>query len=331
MNRYFFTLLTIFVIFTWCNATELPKIEDCQFAIEECFQTWMEQFDKTYSDEEYLKRLVIFSSNVDSIVQRNKQSQDAVFGLNKFSDLSVSEFKHRYLMNVPDQETNEQSILLPPISSLPTSFDWRKITPPVITPVKNQEQCGSCWAESATATCESYWALAGNPLIELSVQQSVDCCSEAYGCMGGWPSWAYESLIAEGGLETEASYPYVAVNQHCRFNSSKIAAKIVDWATVTSDKNETLMQQWVATQGPLSVCVDASTWSSYKGGIIMNNCGTWIDHCVQIVGYGVSEKGIPFWNVRNSWGTDWGQDGYLQVYRGNDTCAIAQVVTVVSV
>lgn len=328
-------LLILINIFSIQSTQSFPlTLKECDQNWDNCFDIYVKTFDKSYSNEqEYEYRFNIFLESLERISDMNKQSKGiATYGINEFSDMTPEEFKQTKLTNMPKLNKVSNLIEIEPLSEfLPTSFDWRNSTPPVITPVNNQLQCGSCWAESATETVESYWALSGNPLIQLSVQQSVDCCSQAYGCMGGWPSWAYESLIAEGGVESAEEYPYEGINERCRFNRSDIVATISNWATVTNTKNETLMTEWVAVNGPLSVCVDASSWMDYTTGIIWHGCGNWINHCVQIVGYGVSRRGIPYWTVRNSWGTDWGEDGYLKVYRGNDTCAIAQVVTTVIV
>jgi hypothetical protein len=330
-------LITIIV----CIFSILEKTLSFPLTFEECDQDWFECFEifeefygRNYqSTKEREFRFHTFLDSLDRMHHLNSNAEGlASFGVNEFSDMTVDEFRKTKLTILPNHFESDH-IIIPTFENviIPTSFDWRNSSPPVITQVNNQLECGACWAESATETVESYWALAGNPLVQLSVQQSVDCCSQAYGCMGGWPSWAYDSLISEGGLESAADYPYEGVNERCRFNNSEVVATITSWATLTTDKNETLMAAWISQNGPLSVCVDASTWMDYTNGIIWHDCGNWINHCVQIVGYSVSERGIPYWTVRNSWGTEWGEDGYLQVYRGNNTCAIAQVVTTVTI
>lgn len=339
MQSYKF--LFIFVIY--CLPYVVSSLESFPLTFKECDKNWVECFNrfeihymKNYqSTKEREYRFDIFLDSLDRMYRLNKNSNGiSNYGINEFSDLTPQEFRKTKLTILPKEFSSGEPIINTSFDNdfvLPVSFDWRNATPPVITPVNNQLQCGSCWAESATETVESYWALAGHPLVQLSVQQSVDCCVEAYGCMGGWPSWAFEAIITDGGVESAVDYPYEGVNGRCKFNHSEIVASITSWSTLTTDKNETLMASWVASNGPLSVCVDASNWMDYVNGIIWHDCGHWINHCVQIVGYGVSERGIPFWTVRNSWGTDWGEDGYLRIYRGNDTCAIAQVVTTVTI
>jgi len=200
----------------------------------------------------------------------------------------------------------------------------------VLTPVYNQEQCGSCWAFSVTENMESMWALSGNTLVSLSMQQVVDCDKVDDGCGGGNPPTAYDYIIKAGGLEYYKDYPYVGINTPCKFNAKDIAATIHKWGYITEKDNETAMMAFTYTTGPPSVCVDASTWSGYEGGIITKDsgCGRAIDHCVQIVGWDTSDAGMAYWVVRNSWGRDWGPyGGFLHVEIGYDVCAIGQEVT----
>jgi len=140
------------------------------------------------------------------------------------------------------------------------------------------------------------------------------------------PTNAYQYLINAGGQESYAAYPYTAQNTPCYFNPSAIVAKPRSWQYVTNSENESQMVNYLVSYGPLSVCVDASSWSFYSGGIYpASSCSTSIDHCVDAVGYNLS--GSPYWIIRNSWGTDWGQAGYMFLQYGANACAVAQVVT----
>jgi len=205
----------------------------------------------------------------------------------------------------------------------PATFDWRSSSKKILTPVYDQEQCGSCWAFSATENIESQWALAGNALVSLSVQQIVDCDSTSYGCGGGWTQNAYNSVIKEGGQESWSEYPYTAQNGNCQFSSSKIVAKISSWENVYAN-NEDAMASWLAQNGPISICVDASQWSDYSGGVMTaSQCGSSIDHCVLAVGYN-TQANPPYWIVRNSWGTSWGvENGFIYLQYGTNTCELA--------
>jgi len=236
------------------------------------------------------------------------------------------EFANTVLMRV--HKTGLAGTVAPqmPIRPLPVSFDWRN-QGNVVTPVYNQGQCGSCWAFSTTENIESMWALSGKTLTSLAVQQIVDCDTSDGGCGGGNPPTAYQYVISAGGMEPWGDYPYTGVNGNCAFNSADVVETISSWTYVTQSSDETQMQNYLYTNGPLSVCVDASTWQYYNGGIIMaGTCGNSLDHCVMITGYG-NQSGTNFWWVRNSWGTDWGQAGYLQVQMGSDVCGIADECT----
>jgi len=245
-------------------------------------------------------------------------------------DMTPEEFKNTIVMKntIPShREKKYPAKFIEPIP-LATTFDWRNHSPSVLTPVYNQGQCGSCWAFSITENIESQWALAGNQLTSLSMQQVVSCDSNDGGCNGGDPPTAYEYVVSAGGLESYADYPYSSgggTTGSCSFNSGDIVAHI---GSYTQINEEAQAQQYLVQNGPLSVCVDASSWQYYNGGIITtsSDCGTSLDHCVGITGYGTAES-TNYWWVRNSWGTDWGQSGYLQVQSGADVCGIAQEIT----
>jgi len=298
------------------------------------FSAFERQFNKHYSSAaERAARFSIFKANLERVEKLNKQNGSPAFGVTKFMDLSPEEFRSSYLMPPLDLEDLPEAPMfnVPPITTnIPVSFDWTNHTPAVVTPIKNQEQCGSCWAFSATEEVESLWALAGNTLVELAPQQIVDCDKGDSGCNGGWPYGAYAYLIQCGGQEPESDYPYTGVNGKCTFNSADIAASISGWKYVSKaagDENSTMLP-FVYTTAPLSVCVDASTWSYYNGGVL-KTCGDSIDHCVQITGFDTIDD-TPVWVVRNSWGTDWGVGGFIYVPRNKNMCAIAQVATTVT-
>eukprot|EP00042_Codosiga_hollandica_P033262 m.220231 g.220231 ORF g.220231 m.220231 type:complete len:254 (+) comp54144_c0_seq3:398-1159(+) len=249
--------------------------------------------------------------------------------------MTAEEFRSRYLMNaasfaagrqerVANVRSAEPTLVGDDNNGLPTSFDWRDQG--VVTAVKNQEQCGSCWAFSTAENIESVWAIAGNGLVELAPQQIVDCDTKDDGCNGGNPPTAYEYVIGAGGLEKESSYPYTASQGPCKAQASLEVAKISGYAWATQTKNETEMQVAVYSVAPLSICVDASSWQTYSGGVVTSNCGTSLDHCVQLTGWGV-DGSTNYWSVRNSWGTTWGEQGYIRVLLGSDMCGIAQEAT----
>jgi C1A family cysteine protease len=288
------------------------------------FSAWVASNNKAYSTpEEYQKRLEIFSANVDLIQKLNEESDGgAVFAINKFADLTAAEFDS-YKGYRPVAWKVQRDLELPQVEA-PATFDW--IPTGKVTPVKNQEQCGSCWAFSATENIESVWMIAKDltnaDFKPLAPQQIVDCDKRDGGCNGGDTPTAYEYVIGAGGQDTEASYPYKAVNQACKFIASDVEVKISSYKYVGKN-NEPEMLTGVSTVSPLSICVDAEPWQFYTGGIMKaSQCGTSLDHCVQITGYDNSGAN-PYWTVRNSWGTDWGEKGFIRLEYGHNTCGVA--------
>jgi len=213
--------------------------------------------------------------------------------------------------------------------TVPSYWAWDVNKTGIVTPVKNQEQCGSCWAFSATETVESGFALAGGGLFVLAPQQIVDCDTTDQGCDGGFPWDAYKYVESAGGLEPETDYPYTAKDGKCTFNKADVKATVANWTWVSKAASTelTTMLTYVYQSGPVSVGVDASSWQFYNGGVLQKNCGTEIDHAVQTTGF-ATINGVSAWRVRNSWGADWGENGYIWVERGINLCAIATKVTV---
>lgn len=328
----------VLVLFFSCSApfgasgeTGLSENVEIEYKQWEYFK---QTYNKSYSDVENQNRLIIFKENMKHALQlQNLEQGTAIYGITPFSDLTKEEFESVYLRSVVIDYHNYSlyDIKIPFYDevNIPKQFDWRNVTPPVVTPVYDQGFCGSCWAFSATETIESYWALKGNNLTKLSMQQIIDCDMTSFGCFGGWTYLAYEYVISTGGIESYYEYPYFEFEGICQFNRSKIVSQIKSYVNVTNDLNEKDMLLYLYNNGPLSVCLDASTWSSYQSGII-KTCGDVVNHCVQITGYG-NDNGTDYWIVRNSWGTSWGMDGYLKIFRGNNTCQIARYVTAVIV
>jgi len=297
-----------------------------QASYETEFAAWVASNNKNYvSDDEYQYRLSIFNANMDKIQQLNEESDSgAVFAVNKFADLTSEEFSATHKGYRPVAWKVKRELELNTEVAAPDTFDWEPTGK--VTPVKNQEQCGSCWAFSATENIESVWMIAKDltnaNFKPLAPQQIVDCDTSDGGCNGGDTVTAYEYVIKAGGQDTEATYPYKAVNQACHFKEADVEVKIASYKYVGRD-NEPDMKTGVATVSPLSICVDAEPWQFYSGGIMKKaQCGTSLDHCVQITAYDTSSA-TPYWNVRNSWGTDWGEKGFIRLEFGTNTCGVA--------
>jgi cathepsin F len=294
------------------------------------------KYNKVYATaEEFDLRFANFKASVARTSALQAASPSAQFGITKFSDMSEDEFRSTILMkSVPAKDFSAVPVSGVSVAdpNAPATFDWRDHN--AVTPVKDQGQCGSCWAFSATEAIESAWILKGHATpssINLSPQQIVDCDSidGVQGCNGGLTESAYQYIVQAGGQEPLSQYPYTAVNGNCKFNSKYVDAKISTYTSISKD--ESALPTNLATIGPLSICLDASRWQDYQSGVLTNTqCCPFLkctmDHCVQLVGYN-STASTPYWIVRNSWNTDWGVDGYIYLEMNKNTCGIANDVT----
>merc|ERR1712166_1290884 len=292
------------------------------------FEAWCTQFGKCaeFSATEHTDRAAVYADNVQYIEQHNFKFMkgDATFnmGANEYSAMSHDEFKQYFNLGNGMPTRNNRTVIEAPV--LPTvtklhgmadSVDWR--TKGVVTPVKNQGQCGSCWSFSTTGSVEGRDAIANGKIpgapAGLSEQQLMDC-SQAEGnqaCNGGLMDDAFEYIIKNGGLDSEADYPYTMADGKC--NKKKEAEKV---GTITSYKDVTKNSdaQFAAAvaQGPVSIAIEADqrAFQSYKSGVLSAACGSKLDHGVLAVGYTADA-----WIVKNSWGATWGDEGYIQLTR----------------
>jgi len=301
----------------------------------------MEQYSKVYdSASSYDHAYHNFVASLKRSAARNTHGGKTQWGLTKFSDLSPAEFKKLYLTAKPQKPRANVKVAHITHKVTDSSFDWR--TKGAISPVKDQAQCGSCWAFSTTENLESQWFIQHKEMLILAPQQLVDCDPQSQGCGGGWTYWAWEYLASVHGQELNSSYPYMAVNQPCKFQQTEVAASVKNPAYAygitpcksgpCTNQDENKMKAAVTTIGPMSVCVNAQTWNDYQGGVVQGtDCSGdagGIDHCVQVVGYSWPEDVTQgYWIVRNSWNTNWGNDGYIYLQTGANTCAVADVVT----
>jgi len=296
---------------------------------KESFTNYVHQFSKVYSSSDFEKRYNAFKFNLDYVESFNAENNGMTLEMNKFADLSLDEFKQIYLTLKYDHETKvSQNVFESQVGDLPASVDWR--TQGAVTPIKNQGQCGSCWSFSTTGSTEGAWKLSGHALVGLSEQNLMDCSTSEgnQGCNGGLMDNAFQYIIKNKGIDTEASYPYTMASESCRFSTANIGATISSYKDIAS-KNESALQAASAQVGPISVAIDAShnSFQLYKSGVYHQLlCSqTRLDHGVLVVGYGTdSSSNADYWIVKNSWGTDWGQSGYIWMSRNRDNnCGIA--------
>jgi len=289
------------------------------------FKEFVVRFNKTYSSQEEADhRLRVFHQNLKTAEKLQSLDEgSAEYGVTKFSDLTEEEFQSMYL-NPMLSQWNLHRPMKPAARArdpAPDSWDWREHG--AVSPVKNQGMCGSCWAFSVTGNIEGQWFLKNGTLLSLSEQELVDCDRLDQACGGGLPTNAYEAIEKLGGLETEDDYSYTGKKQSCDFTTGKVAAYINSSVELPEDEKE--IAAWLAENGPVSVALNAFAMQFYRKGVskpLKIFCNSWmIDHAVLLVGYG-ERKGVPFWAIKNSWGENYGEQGYYYLYRGKGLCGI---------
>ncbi|XP_020821255.1 pro-cathepsin H isoform X1 [Phascolarctos cinereus] len=290
------------------------------------FKSWMKQHNKKYMSE-YHHRLHNFLENKRIIDKHNAGNHSYKMGLNQFSDMSFDEFKKNYLMRTPQNCSATKGSHVRRVGPYPKFMDWRK-KGNYVSPVKNQGGCGSCWTFSTTGGLESAVAIATGKLFSLAEQQLVDCAQDFnnHGCNGGLPSQAFEYIMYNKGIMGEDTYPYEGKDGTCKFQPNKAIAFVKDVVNITL-YDEEAMTEAVAHHNPVSFAFEVTAdFLSYREGIYSNpKCSKSpdkVNHAVLAVGYG-EENGIPYWIVKNSWGTSWGNNGYFLIERGKNMCGLA--------
>jgi C1A family cysteine protease len=285
------------------------------------FESFIQAHGKEYATSERSERFSAFKENRAWVHEQNLEGGKAWFGLNEFADLTFAEFKKLYVNgfeakpwgDLPNLGTHKYSGV-----ELPKEVDWVKKG--AVTPVKNQGQCGSCWAFSTTGSADGRLFTTTGKLVSLSEQQLVDCSHNGnMGCHGGLMDNGFK-YIENNGLCTEDSYPYTAANGKCQADTCTTGVKqgqMSGFKDVERDDMQALME--AVSEGPVSIAIEADhqAFQFYKGGVLTKSCGTMLDHGVLVVGYG-SDDDIDFWRVKNSWGPSWGEKGYIRVSRAND-------------
>lgn len=296
------------------------------------FQTFMKENEKKYSTiEEFKNRFQIFRQNYKKVemhqqyMLRGNGSYD--LGITKFFDLTPSEFARNYLtleISHLRRLKSQAKSLKPTYKSgpAPEAHDWRDHN--AVSPVKNQGMCGSCWAFSAIGNIESQYALKTGNIVQFSEQQLVDCDKVDQGCNGGLMEDAFKHLQSTGVM-TEQSYPYSGKDGQCNFDASQVKAQVTGYHYASS-QDENQIKQLLFENGPFAIAINATPLQFYIFGIF-NPWAEWIcnpkelNHGVLLVGYGVSGS-TPYWIVKNSWGSFWGEHGYFRIIAGKGACGV---------
>jgi cathepsin H len=293
---------------------------------------WLEKYAPETLRVVATQRFPVFQQNLRTIRAHNAEGRSWSMDATEFAAMTWDEFSAERLQRPQDCSATHTETSSSPSASdapLPASKDWREKR--VVTPVKNQGACGSCWTFSTSGVVESHEALATGRLVSLSEQQLVDCAGafNNHGCNGGLPSQAMEYIHYAGGLEPEADYAYKGKDGACKFNPSKAAARILAVKNISQGDEAGLLTA-VGTVGPVAIAFDCGPggFQHYKAGVFDGeNCPTSpqkVNHAVLAVGYGHDSKtGKDYWLVKNSWGPKWGMEGYFQILRGENKCGLA--------
>jgi len=294
--------------------------------VDASFTAFKLKYQKTYLGAEEGMREAIFNQNVAYINKHNSEGHSYQLGMNQFGDLTNAEYQAMFLRPMSRSANRTAEVHAAGNEVDPASVDWR--TSGYVTPIKDQGQCGSCWSFSSTGSIEGAHFKATGKLVSFSEQNLVDCSTKQgnQGCNGGLMDYAFEYVISNKGLDTEASYPYTARDGTCRYNAANSGGSISSYKDVQAG-SETALESAVATIGPISVAIDAShnSFQFYKTGVYNEPlCSSKnLDHGVLAVGYG-TDSGKDYWIVKNSWGTSWGDKGYIMMTRNKrNQCGIA--------
>jgi len=312
MNKLVLVLVALFAVSSFAQVSAAPEMKFL-------WHSWKQIYNRVYSEVEEIKRFTVFVENYFKIIKHNSEDNGFRMALNQFADLTKEEFKAQNIKGLlyteADREAQRlrQELSFYPVDysvlALPDSVDWR--AKGAVTPVKDQGQCGSCWAFSSTGALEGLNFLTTGKLVAFSEQQLVDCEKQDQGCNGGLMDHAF-AYTAEKGIELETDYPYKAVDQRCKFAAKK-ATKVNKASTDVPANNADALKTALVTQ-PVSVAIEADedAFQFYSSGVIKKGCGASLDHGVLAVGY-TKVKGAEAFIVKNSWNSSWGDQGYVMI------------------
>lgn len=311
MNKFIITLIALIVVVN----SQFLKREDEEMYL---FLKFTQQHNKEYNTiEEFQEKFEIFKQNLNKIENKTNFSP--------FMDQTEEEFRFGLNLDVASiaSARSKMTRYIPTLTfgEIPEAFDWRENG--AVSDVKNQGQCGSCWAFSAIGNIEGLYAKKNKEIVTFSEQELVDCDRVDDGCSGGLMDNAFQELQRLGGVMTDKDYKYSGRGGNCKFDAKDVKAKISGFNDIASNEDE--IASVLVENGPLSVAVNANPFQFYTGGILKptkSSCNpAKLNHGVTLVGYGV-EEGVKYWIVKNSWGTGWGEKGYIRLERGTGACGI---------
>lgn len=320
-------LLMLAVLIALCTAMQFTKQEQLDFV------RWMKENGVVYTGAEFYFRLGIFVINGIYVMTHNKINSEYKVKLNQFACYTKTEYSALlgFRPNFQRFRTKSED-LIEKVDSEPFQYDWRNEG--AVTPVKYQGSCGSCWAFSTTAACESSYKRKSGLLFSFSESNLVDCVTSCFGCSGGMMSDAVNYIVSRqgGNLMAESDYPYQPAQGPCRFDASKATGHVSRYINVAMYDEQDLMHKCY-NHGVVACALDAQheSFQLYSSGIYSEaTCSTtYVNHGVDVVGWGVAGT-VKYWIVRNCWGTKWGEDGYMRLKKdAGNMCGIAAMALVV--
>jgi len=332
MNKLVLLLVAIFAVGSFAQVTGAPELKFL-------WHSWKQIYNKVYTEVEEVERFTVFVENYLKVVKHNAEDNGFRMALNQFADLTKAEFKKQnikgLLITEEDREEKKmrQALDFYPIDysilALPASVDWRDKG--AVTPVKDQGQCGSCWAFSTTGSLEGLNFVKTGKLLSFSEQQLVDCETQDQGCNGGLMDHGF-AYAAQKGLELETDYPYKAVDGKCQYAKKKANKVNTGFKDVAANDANALKTALVTQTVSVAIEADEDSFQFYSSGVIKSGCGASLDHGVLAVGY-TKVKGAEAFIVKNSWADTWGDKGYVMIStdgKANDGAGVCGILSMAS-
>ncbi|KAH6770547.1 Cysteine proteinases superfamily protein [Perilla frutescens var. hirtella] len=335
MKKFFLVTLSLLVIIGLVESFDFHEAElETEEKLWDLYERWRSHHTVSRNLEEKHKRFNVFKANAHYINEFNKMDKPYKLKLNKFGDMTNHEFRSIYAGSKVKHHRMFQgnlggngTFMYEDVHDVPTSIDWRKTG--AVTGVKDQGSCGSCWAFSTVVAVEGINFIKTKNLVSLSEQELVDCdVGQNQGCNGGLMDIAFDFIKKKGGITTEKIYPYTAKDGKCDAQKVNSPVVAIDGHENVPENDEEALLKAVVNQ-PVSVAIDAggSDFQFYSEGVFTGECTTELDHGVAVVGYGTTLDGTKYWIVKNSWGLEWGEKGYIRMQRGipqkHGLCGIA--------